>query len=169
MHSNHSSNLTGRFLRFPSRFALVLVVFGAALFGLPAGVLAAPATPTDDEVNAVASQLYCPVCENVPLDVCGTQACSQWRTIIRQKLQAGWSARQIHAFFAEQYGTRVLASPPFAGASVLFWLVPLVLLAVGAVVLVRVLRKPAPAAQDAGVAVSAAHAARLERELDDWR
>ena len=169
MHNNHSSNLTGRFLRFPSRFALVLVVLGASLTWLPAGVLAAPATPTDDEVNAVASQLYCPVCENVPLDVCGTQACSQWRAIIRQKLQAGWSARQIHAFFAEQYGTRVLASPPFAGASVLFWLVPLVLLAVGAVVLVRVLRKPAPAAHDAGVAVSAAHAARLERELDDWR
>ena len=169
MHSNHSSNLTGRFLRFPSQFALVLVVLGAALFWLPAGVLAAPATPTDDEVNAVASQLYCPVCENVPLDVCGTQACSQWRAIIRQKLQAGWSARQIHAFFAEQYGTRVLASPPFAGASVLFWLVPLALLAVGAVVLVRMLRKPAPIAQDAGVAVSAAHAARLERELDDWR
>ena len=169
MHNNHSSNLTGRFLRFPSRFALVLVVLGASLTWLPAGVLAAPATPTDDEVNAVASQLYCPVCENVPLDVCGTQACSQWRAIIRQKLQAGWSAWQIHAFFAEQYGTRVLASPPFAGASVLFWLVPLVLLAVGAVVLVRVLRKPAPAAHDAGVAVSAAHAARLERELDDWR
>ena len=116
-----------RLLRFPLRFALLLAVLGAALFWLPASVFAAPATPTDDEVNAVASQLYCPVCENVPLDVCGTQACSQWRAIIRQKLQAGWSAGQIYAFFAEQYGTRVLASPPFTGASVLLWLVPLAL------------------------------------------
>ncbi|GBL37370.1 hypothetical protein EMGBD1_10570 [Anaerolineaceae bacterium] len=161
--------LTMRLLRFPSRFALVLMVLGAALFWLPASVLAASATPTDDEVNAVASQLYCPVCENVPLDVCGTQACSQWRAIIRQKLQAGWSASRIHAFFAEQYGARVLASPPFAGASVLFWLVPLALLSAGVLVLVRVLRKPAPAAPDLAVPVSAAHAARLERELDDWR
>lgn len=161
--------MTMRLLRLPSRFALVLVVLGAALFWLPAGVLAASATPTDDEVNAVASQLYCPVCENVPLDVCGTQACSQWRAIIRQKLQAGWSASQIHAFFAEQYGTRVLASPPFAGASVLFWLVPLALLAAGTVLLVRTLRKPAPAATGAAGPVSEAHAARMERELDDWR
>lgn len=57
-----------RLLRFPFRFALLVGVLGAALFWLPASVFAAPATPTDDEVNAVASQLYCPVCENVPLD-----------------------------------------------------------------------------------------------------
>ena len=158
-----------RLLRFPFRFTLLVVVLGAALFWPPASVFAAPATPTDDEVNAVASQLYCPVCENVPLDVCGTQACSQWRAIIRQKLQAGWSASQIYAFFAEQYGTRVLASPPFTGASVLFWLVPLALLSAGVVVVVRTLRKPAPAAHNPAVPVSAAHAARLERELDDWR
>jgi cytochrome c-type biogenesis protein CcmH/NrfF len=40
-------------------------------------VLASPgfaqgSDPTDDEVNAIASQLYCPVCENIPLDACGT-------------------------------------------------------------------------------------------------
>jgi hypothetical protein len=28
-----------------------------------------PNGPTDDEVNAIAKQLYCPVCENIPLDV----------------------------------------------------------------------------------------------------
>ena len=123
--------LTMRLLRFPLRFALLVVVLGAALLWLPASVFAAPATPTDDEVNAVASQIY--------------------------------------AFFAEQYGTRVLASPPFTGASVLFWLVPLALLSAGVVVLVRTLRKPAPAAHNPAVPVSAAHAARLERELDDWR
>ena len=32
---------------------------------------------TDDEVNALAQELYCPVCENVPLDVCPTRACAQ--------------------------------------------------------------------------------------------
>jgi cytochrome c-type biogenesis protein CcmH len=30
---------------------------------------------TDDQVNAIAKQMYCPVCENTPLDVCPTQAC----------------------------------------------------------------------------------------------
>ncbi|MFN3309334.1 MAG: hypothetical protein ACK44E_09010, partial [Anaerolineales bacterium] len=36
-----------------------------------------PNSISDDEVNAIAKYLYCPVCENVPLDVCGTQACEQ--------------------------------------------------------------------------------------------
>ena len=35
-----------------------------------AAVSAQQPTPSDDEVNAIARQLYCPVCENTPLDVC---------------------------------------------------------------------------------------------------
>ena len=49
---------------------------------------------TDDQVNAIAQQLYCPVCENVPLDVCPTAACAQWRATIREKLEAGWGTPQ---------------------------------------------------------------------------
>ncbi|MFN2293577.1 MAG: cytochrome c-type biogenesis protein CcmH, partial [Candidatus Promineifilaceae bacterium] len=40
-------------------------------------------TVTDDEVNEVARDVYCPVCENTPLDVCQTQACADWRELIR--------------------------------------------------------------------------------------
>ena len=65
------------------------------------------ATPND--VNRVARQLYCPVCPNTPLDVCETQACSDWRELIRTKLNAGESDRQIIDYFVAQYGERVLA------------------------------------------------------------
>ena len=41
------------------------------------------------EVNAIASQLYCPVCESTPLDVCPTEACRQWRDVIRTMLTEG--------------------------------------------------------------------------------
>jgi cytochrome c-type biogenesis protein CcmH len=69
-------------------------------------------TPSDDQVNAVAGQLYCPVCQNISLDVCPTQACVQWRDLIREKLAAGWTQQQIKDYFAQQYGDRVLAEPP---------------------------------------------------------
>lgn len=75
--------------------------------------------PSDDEVNAVARQLYCPVCENVSLDVCPTQACAQWRDLIREKLSLGWTADEIKDYFAQQYGDRVLPEPPQRG---LYWL-----------------------------------------------
>ena len=70
--------------------------------------------PTDDDVNAVAKELYCPVCENTPLDVCPTQACEEWRQLIYDKLALGWNEEQVKIYFVDQYGDRVLAEPPSA-------------------------------------------------------
>ena len=83
-----------------------------------------PPTPNDDQVNAVARELYCPVCENIPLDVCGTQACEQWRGLIREKLMQGWSKEQIKQYFVDQYGDRVLATPPAKGFNWLIYIIP---------------------------------------------
>lgn len=103
-------------------------------------------TPSDDEVNAIARELYCPVCESTPLDVCPTQACAQWRELIRLKLSEGWTKDQIKQYFVDQYGARVLSAPPAEGFSVLIYIVPPILLAVGIFIVYRAFRsmsKPA--------------------------
>jgi len=97
---------------------------------------------TDDEVNALAEELYCPVCENVPLDVCPTKACAQWRDLIREKMELGWNEKQIKAFFAEQYGDQVLAVPPRRGFNWLIYVLPSLVVLAGVLVVVRVLGKP---------------------------
>src|SRR3990172_7855156 len=71
--------------------------------------------PTDDDVNRVAKQLYCPVCPNTPLDVCETKACQDWRAQIKDELAAGWSEQQVIDYFVAQYGERVLAEPRRSG------------------------------------------------------
>ena len=96
-----------------------------------------PNAPSDDEVNAVAKQLYCPVCENIPLDVCPTQACAQWRDLIREKLSQGWSEDQIKTYFVEQYGDRVLAAPPARGLNWLVYIIPPIAILAGAFILFR--------------------------------
>jgi cytochrome c-type biogenesis protein CcmH len=96
--------------------------------------------PSDDEVNAIARELYCPVCENVPLDVCPTQACEQWRATIREKLVAGWTEQQIKEYFVEQYGARVLATPPARGLNWLVYILPPVAFVAGAFVLFQAIR-----------------------------
>jgi cytochrome c-type biogenesis protein CcmH len=98
------------------------------------------AGPSDDEVNAIAKQLYCPVCENIPLDVCPTQACAQWRDLIREKLTAGWSEQQIKNYFVDQYGDRVLATPPAHGINWMVYLVPPVAILLGVFILAAALR-----------------------------
>jgi cytochrome c-type biogenesis protein CcmH len=119
-------------------FVPMIVIAFLALIILPAHAQTpAPSNPSDDEVNAIAKQLYCPVCENTPLDVCGTQACEQWRGLIRQKLGEGWSEQQIKDYFVTQYGDRVLASPPAHGINWLIYVVPPLIILVGAFILYR--------------------------------
>jgi cytochrome c-type biogenesis protein CcmH len=97
-------------------------------------------TPSDDQVNAIAKQLYCPVCENIPLDVCPTTACAQWRELIRQKLSEGWTEQQIKDYFVQQYGDRVLGTPPARGINWLVYLVPPIAIIAGAFILFRAFR-----------------------------
>jgi cytochrome c-type biogenesis protein CcmH len=135
--------------------------------GIPAA--AQQDLPTDDEVNAIARQLYCPVCENVPLDVCPTQACVQWRDTIRQLLAEGRTEAEIKAYFVEQYGARVLASPPATGLNWLVYVVPPLAFMGGAFLLFRALRGWRQAEPD-GIAERHAadddpYVARLEEEL----
>lgn len=112
-------------------FLLVLgMMILLALGGVP--LAAADDGITQDEVNAVARRLFCPVCENTPLDVCPTEACQQWREVIRSKLSEGQPEDAILAYFAEMYGDSVLAEPP--PSQVAAWLLPvlIVLAALGA-------------------------------------
>ena len=150
-------------------FALV------ALIAVARPAAAQPATPTDDDVNRIAKKLFCPVCENVPLDVCPTQACAQWRATIREKLAAGWSEQQILDYFVAQYGERVLAQPSTRGLNIFVWIVPPIVLAGGAFVLWRFLKqtqRPAAAVVQVPApppALTDEYTARLEKELRERR
>ena len=131
-----------RHLRFT--VFLFLLVFAGLMAGRALAQGGQP--PTDDEVNAVAKQLFCPVCENTPLDVCPTQACAQWRDQIRSMLAEGKTADEIKQYFVDTYGDRVLNEPPLTGLNWLAYLVPPIVILGGAVYLVRALKgmkKPA--------------------------
>ncbi|MCX6067458.1 MAG: cytochrome c-type biogenesis protein CcmH, partial [Chloroflexi bacterium] len=105
----------------------IILAVGLLALTMVKQVSAQSPVPSDDEVNAVARQLFCPVCENTPLDVCPTQACAQWRELIRQKLAEGWDAEKIKQYFATQYGARVLSEPPRQGLNWLVYIIPPVL------------------------------------------
>ncbi len=128
-------------------------------------------TPSDDQVNRIAHQLYCPVCQNTPLDVCPTEACRQWRDLIRQQLAQGWTEDQIKQYFVQQYGVRVLAQPPAAGFNWLVYILPPLIILGGAFLLFRALRawtRPAaasPAPASSKEAERDEYVARLEDEL----
>jgi cytochrome c-type biogenesis protein CcmH len=144
----------------------LLVLIAAGLWAGAAG--AQQATPSDDEVNRIAKQLFCPVCENTPLDVCPTQACAQWRALIRQMLIEGKTEDEIKQYFVDYYGARVLSEPPREGINWLNYIVPWAAVLLGAAALMRALlimkRKPAVAKAQAAPATDE-YLARMEAEL----
>ena len=156
---------------------LYILIFTFLLGALFTGVVFAQnnTPPTDDEVNAVAHQLYCPVCQNTPLDVCPTTACRDWREQIRQMLAEGKTEKQILQYFSDQFGDRVLAAPPVSTKfNWLIYLLPPAIILVGAITLFRALKewtKPKVAVPISGEARSELspekddYVARLEEEL----
>ena len=123
-------------------FTHVLFVLIFLLLLIPNNIVIAQNDyPTDDQVNAIAKELYCPVCENKPLDVCPTQACAQWRALIKEKMTAGWTKDEIKQYFVDQYGDRVLAQPPARGLNWLVYILPPVVFVGGIVVVYLNLKK----------------------------
>ena len=149
----------------------IILAVGLLALTMVKQVSAQSPAPSDDEVNAVARQLFCPVCENTPLDVCPTQACAQWRELIRQKLAEGWDAEKIKQYFATQYGARVLSEPPRQGLNWLVYIIPPALMLLGVYILFRAfqsMRKPVEAESaedDASLPDSDEYLRRVEDEL----
>ena len=122
-------------------------LFLALLLALLPAAVYAQDDISDDEVNEVAKDLYCPVCESTPLDVCPTQACADWRELIRTKLAAGETQQDVLDYFARQYGDGVLANPPRRGVSlIVLWVLPVLVVLLGGLLLFRLLRGMRPAA-----------------------
>ena len=111
-------------------------------------ILAAPVvmaqqgpTPTLDEINAVARELYCPLCNGVRLDTCELQACIQMRQVISDKLAEGVPKEQIKQEFVAEYGPKVLGEPPSSGLDLLAWIIPIAAIVAGAAWLLYTARR----------------------------
>lgn len=127
----------------------------------------------DNEVLRIAKGLYCPVCPATPLDVCDTQACVQWRDLIKQKLIAGETEEQIRTYFIAQYGERVLGAPPPEGFNLGAYILPLFLIVLGGGVLFFTMRgwmnsrRLTSPETITPVAMSDEYAQRIARELEE--
>lgn len=125
-------------LELPSRMALASGVWALCLLALFAFALplsAQETTPeaeptrvvTTDEVNVVASGMFCPICENQPLDTCRANTCIIWRGEIRDMLEAGFTEQQIVDNFIGRFGQRVVDVPQDNGLRLLTFIGPIAL------------------------------------------
>lgn len=153
-----------------TQYAILFILLAMLLASLSVA-FAQGTTPTDDEVNKIAKKLFCPVCENTPLDVCPTEACRQWREQIRQMLSEGRTEEEIIDYFAVTYGERAAGDPR---DKVKAYLIPAAAILAGTFLLIRALqmwKKPkaveavAPKREAKLAAHQDEYIARIEEEL----
>ena len=124
------------------------LIFLFLLVALP--VFATPVTedPLERQVQDIAKDLRCTVCQNQPVSESNADLARDMRTIIREQLQAGKSRDEIVKYFVDRYGNYVLMNPPKRGTGAIVWAGPLALIVVvglsGFVFLRRRLRPSMP-------------------------
>jgi cytochrome c-type biogenesis protein CcmH len=150
------------------RLLLAAVLLAAA--ALPAAavepdeILADPAL--EQRARALSAEIRCVVCQNESIDSSNAEIARELRLLVRERLMAGDSDRQVLDYLVARYGDYVLLRPPLRPSTYLLWFGPFAILFIGAVAVVVYFRRrrKAPALPPA---LSAEEEARLARLLDE--
>ncbi len=123
----------------------------------------------EKEARDIEGLLMCPVCQGQTVRESQSPVAQDIKVKIRQMLAEGKSRQEILAYFVDEWGEGILSQPPARGAGLLAWVAPVVLLALGAGVLARFLRRQgAPPAAAAEPATPEGELRRLEERLKDY-
>ena len=112
---------------------LMLLALPAAHAVQPDEVLSNPQLET--RARALSQQLRCMVCQNQSIDDSDAPLARDLRLLVRERLSAGDTDRQVVDFLVSRYGEFVLLKPRFEWHTALLWVLPPALLLAGAVVL----------------------------------
>ncbi len=119
--------------------ALVCFVGAPALSVQPDEILADP--KLEIRARDLSRELRCMVCQNQSIDDSDAPLARDLRLLVRERLKAGDSDRQVLDFLTARYGQFVLLKPRFGWDTALLWLAPVAVLLLGAIGLVPLLRR----------------------------
>jgi cytochrome c-type biogenesis protein CcmH len=121
---------------------------GAAANEAPRAVPTAADPALEARMLAITSELRCLVCQNQTIADSHADLAVDLRAEVREMLRAGRTPDEIRRYMTDRYGDFVLYRPPVKPTTLLLWLGPGLLLAVGAVALALALRRRSRLADD---------------------
>jgi cytochrome c-type biogenesis protein CcmH len=154
------------------RRTLVLAVVALSLLAAPAlgvqpdEILKDPAL--ESRARTLSQELRCMVCQNQSIDDSDAPLAKDLRVLVRERLTAGDSDKQVIDFLVARYGEFVLLKPPLNAHTVLLWLAPFAVVLFGALGLIALRRRrhTDATAETAPTALSAAEEARVIELLE---
>ncbi|MBR1158820.1 cytochrome c-type biogenesis protein [Bradyrhizobium elkanii] len=154
--------------------ALAAAVLAAALMlgamparaVLPDEIMADPAK--EARARELSKELRCMVCQNQSIDDSEAPLARDLRLLVRERISAGDSDRQVIDFLVARYGEFVLLKPRLNEHTLLLWLTPPLALLLGGFALWRLGRRraiPAAGGGDSAAGLTSDEQARLKRLL----
>lgn len=115
------------------QFALRTIFLSLGIFLLGFSALYAQTLSADQEerFNKLALEVRCVVCQSEPVATSQAKIAIDMRVVIRQRIAAGDSDKQVRQYFSEHYGENVLLRPQMNSSTILLWAAPFLLLAFG--------------------------------------
>lgn len=116
------------------RIWAMLLVLMLAPFAHAADTTGAPpaADPAlEAQVQQVAAELRCLVCQNQTIADSNAELAQDLRRQVREMLASGKSEAEVREFMVARYGDFILYRPPFKAATLLLWVGPFVLMLAG--------------------------------------
>jgi len=150
----------------PLFVTLILLLFAAAPARavLPDEMLPDPAL--EGRARIISQDLRCLVCQNQSIDDSNAPLARDLRLLVRERLKAGDSDSAAMAYIQARYGDFVLLRPPFQANTLILWLGPFAVLALGGLGVGLWLRGRRTASA-APPSLTAEEQSRLARLLDD--
>jgi len=144
------------------------ILFAWALLGCsalavqPDEILKDPAL--EARARTLSQELRCMVCQNQSIDDSDAPLAKDLRVLVRERLTAGDTDRQVIDFLVARYGEFVLLKPRFSAHTLLLWLAPLAVLLIAAFGFVAARRRTASSAAPEGL--TSDEEARINALLD---
>ncbi|MFC5583954.1 cytochrome c-type biogenesis protein CcmH [Nitratireductor kimnyeongensis] len=91
--------------------------------------------------RALSAELRCMVCQNQSIDDSDAELARDLRVLVRERLKTGDSNEEVIAYVVDRYGEFVLLKPRFSYRNALLWGAPVILLAMGGVLIVTSARR----------------------------
>ncbi|HLO78502.1 MAG TPA: cytochrome c-type biogenesis protein [Magnetospirillum sp.] len=109
--------------------ALALALGAPAWAADPSEMLKDPAL--EARAEHLGKELRCLVCQSESIEDSNADLAKDLRIIVRERIQGGESDEQVKKFVVDRYGDYVLLKPPFKASTLVLWVGPFVLFAVG--------------------------------------
>jgi len=110
--------------------ALLILVIQPARAVEPDEVLADAAL--EARAREISRELRCVVCQSQSIDDSDAPLAKDMRIIVRERLVAGDSDREVFQFLASRYGDYVLLKPPVQTNTLFLWAAPAIVLLIAA-------------------------------------